>query len=110
MSSLLDHPKAQALLDDATLAPAAITGCCDHLSCFLQRYLPLFYHAEQRELATVVIQGRLSGLERKTCEPIAIQAGRPRKPVQHFVGAGKWDDDALLAELRCHAKEESGRP
>jgi SRSO17 transposase len=72
----------------------------------LQRYLPLFYRDEQRELATVVIQGRLSGLERKTCEPIAIQANRPRKPVQHFVGCGRWDDDTLLAELRRHAREK----
>ena len=110
MSSLLEHPKAQALLDDATLAPGSIAGCCDHLTRFLQRYLPLFYRDEQRELATVVIRGRLSGLERKTCEPIALQAGRPRKPVQHFVGAGKWDDDTLLAELARHAKEELADP
>src|SRR5713226_2072117 len=108
MSSLLDHPEAQALLDDATLAPAAITGCCDHLTQFLQRYLPLFYRDEQRALATVVIQGRLSGLERKTSEPIAYLADRPRKPVQHFVGAGCWDDEAVMAELRGHVAAARG--
>jgi len=95
---------------DATLSPASITGCRDRLTRFLQRYLPLFYRDEQRELAAVVIQGRLSGLERKTCEPIANQAHRPRKPVQHFVGCGKWDDDAVLAELRRHVREELADP
>ena len=108
--SLLQHPEAQALLQDATLTAAAVRGCCDHLTRFLQRYLPLFYRQEQRDLATDVIRGRLSGLERKTSEPIAALAGRPRKPVQHFVGAGAWDDEAVMAELRRHVAEELGDP
>ena len=108
--SLLDRPQAQALLADATLRPADVRACQEHLTQFLQRYLPLFYRRELRELATVVIQGRLSGLPRKTSEPIAHQAGRPRKPVQHFVGAGAWDDAAVMAELRRHVAEELGDP
>ncbi len=108
--SLLQHPEAQALLEDATLTAAAVRRCRDHLTQFLERYLPWFYREEQRELATVVIQGRLSGLERKTSEPIANQAGRHRKPVQHFVGAGAWDDDAVMAELRRHVADELGDP
>jgi SRSO17 transposase len=108
--SLLQRPEAQALLKDATLTAAAVRHCQEHLSQFLQRYLPLFYRDEQRELATVVIRGRLSGLERKTSEPIAYLAGRPRKPVQHFVGAGAWDDEAVMAELRGHVAEELGDP
>jgi SRSO17 transposase len=110
MSSLLEHPEAQALLADATLSSASIADCRDCLTRFLQRYLPLFYRDEQRALATVVIEGRLSGLQRKTSEPIANQAHRPRKPVQHFVGCGKWDDDAIWAELRLHAREEVADP
>ena len=110
MSSLLEHPEAQALLADAELSADQVSGCCDRLTLFLQRYLPHFYRAEQRELATLVIQGRLSGLQRKSCEPIANQAGRPRKPVQHFVGGGKWDDDAVLGELRRHVKEALADP
>jgi SRSO17 transposase len=110
MSSLLEHPEAQALLADATLSAAAVARCADQLPRFLQRYLPRFYRTEQRELATVVLQGRLSGLQRKTSEPIAHQAHRPRKPVQHFVGCGQWDDEAVLAELRRHAREELADP
>jgi SRSO17 transposase len=106
--SLLEHAKAKALLAEAVLTPASIRHCQEHLRQFLQRYLPLFYRDEQRELATVVLQGRLSGLERKTSEPIAALAGRHRKPVQHFVGAGRWDDAAVLAELRRHVAAELG--
>ena len=108
--SLLEHPQAQALLADAVVSPTAVRSCQEHLTQFLQRYLPLFYRKEHRDLATLVIQGRLSALERKTSEPIAHQAGHHRKPVQHFVGAGAWDDDAVLAELRQHVAEELGDP
>jgi SRSO17 transposase len=108
--SLLDHPKAQELLADATLSAAAVCHCRDHLAQFLQRYLPLFYRHEQRDLATAVIHGRLSALERKTSEPIAYLAGRERKPVQHFVGAGAWDDEAVMAELRRHVGDVLADP
>jgi SRSO17 transposase len=106
--SRLEHPKAQALLADAEVSAAAVRGCQQRLTRFLQRYLPQFYRKEQHELAEVVIQGRLSHLERKTSEPIAYQAKRPRKPVQHFVGAGAWDDEAVMAELRRHVAEVCG--
>ncbi len=106
--SLLDHPKAVALLEDAELSSRTVVGCRDRLTGFLQRYLPWFYREEQRELATIVIQGKLSNLERKTTEPIARQAKRNRGPVQHFVGGGKWDDDAVLRRLWKHVAEELG--
>src|SRR5260370_16928842 len=100
--SLLEHPTAQALLADAEVSPAAVAGCRLRLECFLQRYLPRFYRVEQHELARVVLQGKLSNLQRKTAEPIASHAGRPRKPVQHFVGAGGWGDEAVMSEFRPH--------
>src|SRR5262245_8881402 len=104
--SLLDRPEAQALLADAVLTPDAVRGCRDRLARFLERYLPRFYRAEQRLNATLVIRGLLSGLQRKTCEPIAVEAGVHRKPIQFLVGAGKWDDEAVMAELRRHVREE----
>jgi SRSO17 transposase len=104
--SLLDHPTAQALLADAEVSAVQVSGCRRHLESFLKRYLPRFYRVEQHELARVVLQGKLSSLERKTSEPIAYQAGRQRKPVQHFVGAGCWDDESVMAELRQHVAEE----
>jgi len=104
--SLLERPQARVLLSDAEVSAAAVRSCRARLEQFLGRYLPLFYRKEQRELAHVVVQGKLSTLERKTAEPIAYLAGRHRKPVQHFVGAGCWDDEAVLAEMRRHVAEE----
>ena len=108
--SLLKHSDAQALLADAEVSAAGVRGCGQRLERFLQRDLPWFYREEQRALAPVVLQGKLSNLERKTSEPIAARAGRQRKPVQHFVGAGAWDDEAVMAELRRHVAEELADP
>lgn len=108
--SLLDHPEAQALLAEAVVTPDSVRERADRLTAFLRRYLPKFYRSEQRATATLVIRGRLSGLERKTSEPIAIEAGLPRKPIQFFVGSGKWDDEAVMAELRAHVREELAGP
>jgi SRSO17 transposase len=108
--SLLEHPTAQALLADAEVSAAAVASCHRRLQDFLHRYLPRFYRVEQHELARVVLQGKLSNLQRKTAEPIAYQAGLHRKPVQHFVGAGAWDDEAVMAELRRHVTEVLADP
>ena len=106
--SLLDHPDAQALLADAVLSPESVRTCQDRLTAFLARYLPRSRRAEQRANATLVLRGLLSGLQRKTCEPIAVQAGVHRKPIQSLVGAGRWDDEAVMAELRRHVAEALG--
>jgi SRSO17 transposase len=108
--SLLDHHEAQAILADAVVTPDAVRDQADRLTAFLERYLPRFYRVEQRATAALVIRGRLGGLERKTSEPIAIEAGLPRKPIQFFVGAGKWDDEAVMAELRAHVGEALAAP
>ena len=108
--SLLDREEARLLLDDAALSPETVRGCAQRLTRFLPRYLPLFYRTEHREHARLVIAGRLSSLERKTSEPIAYQAGVERKPVQQFVGAGCWNDEAVMTELRRHVAEELADP
>jgi len=109
-TSLLEDPQAQSLLADAQVTAGQVEGCRQRLERFLRRYLPSFYRKEQRHNAGIVIEGLLSGLERKTAEPIAREHGVPRKPIQFFVGNGKWDDEAVMAELRRHVVEGRGNP
>jgi SRSO17 transposase len=106
--SVLDHPDAQALLKDAILTPEAVRGCRDRLRRFLSRYLRRFYRREQRDHADLVIRGLISGLQRKTAEPIADRAGVEHKNIQFFVGSGQWDDDAILMELWRHVRRVRG--
>jgi SRSO17 transposase len=108
--SLLDHPEAKALLDDAEVSPDDVRGCRDHITRFLKRYLPLFYRQEQRGHAAAFVRGLLSGLERKSIEPIAAQAAIPRKNLQMFVGQGAWDDEAVTSEMRRDVAQELGEP
>src|SRR5437660_890483 len=105
---ILNHPDAQALLDDAQVSATAVQSCAARLEAFLVRYLPCFYRDEQRQHARTVLRGKLTGLERKTTEPIATQAGEERRPLQLFVGAGGWDDQAVADELLRHVREELG--
>ena len=104
--TILEHPQAQTLLQDAVLDPADVAACAEHLQQFVQRYLPRFRRKEQRRHAQTILQGKLTGLHRKTTEPIAHQARLKQRPLQLFVGAGRWDDQAVLKELRRHAREE----
>jgi SRSO17 transposase len=110
MSTLLEHPQAQALLDQTDVSPDDVRACARHLTAFIQRYLPCFYRDEQRGHADTILRGKLTGLQRKTTEPIATQAGQKRRPLQHFVGAGQWDDPTVRTELRRHVREELGDP
>lgn len=108
--SQLKTPQAKNLLQDAVISPSDITSCIPHLQQFVQRYLPCFTRVEQRGHAQTILHGKLSGVQRKTTEPIAHQAGLKRRPLQLFVGAGQWEDQTVLKELRCHVRQELADP
>ncbi len=110
MSTILEHPTAQALLEQTDVAPETVNSCSRRLTTFIQRYLPCFYRKEQRCHADTILRGKLTGLQRKTTEPIATQAHEKRRPLQLFVGAGLWSDDAVTAELRRHVHTEIADP
>jgi SRSO17 transposase len=110
MCTILEHPAAQALLEQTDVAPEVVNSCSWQLTAFLERYLPFFYRKEHRQHADTILRGKLTGLERKTTEPIAIQAHQKRRPLQLFVGAGGWCDDDVLDELRRHVRAEIADP
>ena len=103
MAVLLQLPDAQALLDQTVVSPTL-----ERLDAFLDRYRPCFLRSEQRLNAAHVLRGKLSALDRKTSEPIAREAGVPRRTLQQFVGEGCWDDAAVRAELHAHVADEIG--
>ena len=110
MGTLLEHPDAQALLAETEVTAATVNGSARHLTAFIQRYLPCFYRKEHRAHADTILRGKFTGLDRKTTEPIAIQARQKRRPLQLFVGAGGWQDAHVLEELRRHVREAIADP
>ncbi len=110
MSTILEHPDAQALLEQTEVAPATVNSCSRRLTTFIQRYLPCFSRKEQRDHADTILRGKLTGLQRKTTEPIATQAHEKRRPLQLFVGAGGWSDATVTTELRRHVRAAIADP
>ena len=108
--TILEHPEAQALLEDATISAEQLEELGTHLEPFLQRYLPLFQRQEQRLHARFLLKGKLSPLKRKTAEPIAHLFGVRRENLQDFLGVSPWDDRLFLDELRRHVIELWGDP
>src|SRR5260370_37497802 len=108
--TILEPPHPRARLAGAALSAAAVRSCPAALTAFTQRYLPLFHRSEQRDHALTILRGKLTGLQRKTTEPIATQAGLKRRNLQLFVGDGGWHDDPVLAELRGHVGAELADP
>jgi SRSO17 transposase len=102
--------EASGVEDHDFIDGAAIATCLVSLSAFLDRYKPRFHRAEQEEHLEVYLEGLVSGIERKSIEPIATAHGLYRRPLQHFVGAGAWSDRKVRNEMREHVVEEIGDP
>src|SRR3954447_11840705 len=97
--SILEHPEAQAILNDAELTVEQVEEIGARIEPFLQRYLPLFKRSEQRTNAKHILEGKLSSLSRKTCEPIAHHIGVRRENLQDFIGSSPWQDQPILGEI-----------
>lgn len=100
----------KTILDDCKIPSELLASLAAHLVIFAGRYQPLFARSEQRKHCLVVLEGLLGNAPSKTLEPIATEHELPRRPIQRFVGAGKWDDEVIMMELRRHVSEELGEP
>ena len=65
-----------------------------------------------RENFGIYIGGQISSLERKSVEPIALEAGIPPRTLQGFLGVKRWDQEAVRVRvreiiLRDHYDEEA---
>lgn len=95
------------------LRSADLESVVEDLAAYHARFAPLFARAEQRAWAEVYLRGLLvADVPRKNIEALALRllgagsgAEARVRALQHFVGAGAWDDAAILAEhQRCVAE------
>lgn len=81
------------------LAPRDVAQMAEALAAYHAEYATLYQRREQREYAEFYLRGQLSDLERKTVEPMVLEAkGRDTnaiRAVQQFLGEGRWADTAL---------------
>jgi len=99
-----------ALSPELHLRAADLARIAADLVAYHARFAPLFARQEQRDWAEVYLRGLLvADVPRKNVEAMVLRllgaeggADRRVRALQHFVGAGAWDDDAILAEhQRC---------
>lgn len=93
---------------ETELSVEEVDGIENRLALFLKPYLKLLARSEQHGHAEVYVAGRLRQLPRRTLEPIAVERGKKRRPLQHFVGAGKWDDAAIRKKICREVAVEMG--
>lgn len=96
--------------DPEHISGAAVANCLASLAAFLRPYQAQLQRAEQERHLQVYVEGLVSGIERKSIEPIATAHGLYRRPLQHFVGAGKWSDAQVRDQMRRHIVEQIGDP
>ena len=94
-------------MDDATLG-----GLSGDLSEYLERFDDCFQSTPSREHLMTYVQGQLGGLQRKSVEPIALQAGVKPRTLQQFIGYHKWDENLMRSRVRSivaldHADENA---
>jgi len=105
-----------ALTPELHLRSADLESVAEDLVAYHARFAPLFTRQEQRDWAAVYLRGLLvADVPRKNIEALALRllgagAGAEARvrALQHFVGAGAWDDDALLAEHQRAVEESLG--
>jgi SRSO17 transposase len=97
-------------LRERELAVEDVADIQKRLEEFLRPFQEMFVREEQRMHALMYIEGRARQLTRRTIEPIAVERGVKRRPLQHFVGAGRWEDELLRQVMVRQIGEQMGRP
>jgi len=111
-----DQPQLPGRLAVQKLAAEEMASLAEELIAYHQHFAPLFYRREQREWAALYLRGLLTAdVPRKNVEAMALRllgvgphAERQVRALQQFIGEGKWDDDALLAEHQRLVNETLG--
>ena len=70
------------------------------LTRYLKRFGNSFGRRETRGHMSVYVEGQLSDLAAKSCEPIALAAGIPPRNLQQFLAHGQWDEESMRNRLQ----------
>jgi len=73
---------------------------------YLARFDDCFDRKDTRAHLPVYISGQLSNLERKSVEPMALEAGVPVRTLQEFLSHLRWDEQRMRDRLQQIVREE----
>jgi SRSO17 transposase len=80
------------------------------LARFLKEFDDCFSRQEARRHFSTYVEGQLSDLGEKSCEPIALAAGVPPRNLQEFLAAYKWDEDQARDRLQAMVVRDDAGP
>jgi len=79
------------------------------LTRYLKQFDDCFTQRQTRAHFSTCVQGQLSDLGEKSCEPIAVAAGIPPRNLQEFLSTYKWEEDRTRNRLQeILIREHSG--
>jgi SRSO17 transposase len=89
---------------------AQIRSLKPELRMFLQRFDDCFQRSDTRGHLSVYVEGQLSDLPRKSCEPIADAQGIAPRTLQQFLSLLDWDHGLMKTKLQQLVAEEHASP
>ncbi len=94
--------------NEHTIPDSSVAPLVDKLNKFVDPYRRLFGREEAQGHAKMYVAGRMQRLDRRTLEPIATERGVHRRPLQMFVGAGRWSDGPVRDKMNEQVAEDLG--
>jgi SRSO17 transposase len=80
------------------------------LTRYLKQFDDCFTQRQTRAHFSTYVEGQLSDLGEKSCEPIAVAAGIPPRNLQEFLSTYKWEEDLTRNRLqKMVIRDHSGR-
>lgn len=80
------------------------------LTRYLKRFEDCFARQDTRAYLPVYVEGQLSNLSEKSCEPIALAAGVPPRNLQEFLAHYRWDEGRARQRLQQIVRQEHCGP
>lgn len=80
------------------------------LTRYLKRFAGCFARRDTRAHFPVYVEGQISELPGKSCEPIALAAGVAPRTLQEFLAHYRWDEDGMRDRLQEIVRREHAGP
>lgn len=80
------------------------------LTRYLDRFCDCFGRRDTRGHLPVYVEGQLSDLAEKSCEPIALRAGVAPRTLQEFLSQHAWDEDLARQRLQEIVMQDHAGP
>jgi len=80
------------------------------LTRYLRQFDDCFARRDTRVHFSTYVEGQLSDLREKSCEPMALAAGVPPRNLQEFLATYKWEEDRTRDRLQEMVVREHGGP